>query len=395
MSLSDELMSEPNPDEVQYHPRVVFDGGTGYIETGIVQGESPDISSILRECLVAAGHNPDDVTIGAKLRESHWQQRTACRQWSDDHSAYIRTGEFETVWLHAFKYETLLRKERAVDIESLVSAVKTTRPEGPGGPYWAIFQASDQQLGKRSREGSTEQIVERYIQSVEAAKEQFKNWAWQGIEGIQISVPGDCLEGVVSQRGGNIWLTQETITEQVRILRRLLYHTVAEFAPMANHVYLDVVNGNHDESQRVQSTYPGDGWATECAIAVDDALQTNQAAYGHVEVRVPEKWSGMMTVPVGDSVVTVAHGHQWRRGKGMEWWARQAVNNQPAGASQVLQHGHWHSWELESNEHRVRVSSSTFDCGSDWYRNTHGSTAKRGACIYLLRSGEVSNMSVV
>jgi hypothetical protein len=103
-----------------------------------------------------------------------------------------------------------------------------------------------------------------------------------------------------------------------------------------------------------------------------------------------------MTVPVGDTVVTVVHGHQWRSpNNAFKWWADQAVQNQPPGAAQVLQNGHFHQWAVESTEHKTRVQSSTYDCGSDWFREKRGATAKRGGLVYLLRAGEVSRMSLV
>ena len=102
-----------------------------------------------------------------------------------------------------------------------------------------------------------------------------------------------------------------------------------------------------------------------------------------------------MTVPVGSTLVTVVHGHQWRIGQGMKWWQEQAFGNQPAAGAQILQHGHGHSWELETTRDRVRVSSPTYDCGSDWYRDAHGGESKRGGLAYLLRDGEVSRMSLV
>ena len=102
-----------------------------------------------------------------------------------------------------------------------------------------------------------------------------------------------------------------------------------------------------------------------------------------------------MTVPVGDTVVTIIHGHQWRRGGGMTWWANQAHNLQPAGGAQILQCGHWHEWHIESSATKTLIQSSTMDCGSDWYRDKTGAEARRGALVYLLRSGEVSRMSLL
>jgi hypothetical protein len=295
---------------------------------------------------------------------------------------------------YRYKLEPVAQK---LDIDALVARVKAAdvQPEKSDGAHWFVFQAGDQQIGKRSSTGSTEQIVERYLDSVQKAVEEFGHLKRHGIAGIQISLPGDCLEGVVSQGGKNMWLTQETITEQTRILRRLMLHTVEAFAPLTDRVYLDVINGNHDESQRMMNTYPGDGWATECAIAVQDALKMNAAAYGHVEVRVPDKWSASLTAPVGDTLVTVVHGHQWARNKGMEWLKGQDFGHQAARGTQVLQHGHLHTWEVETTREVTRVASPTYDCGSDWFRNARGGDSKRGGLAYLLKSGEVSRMSLV
>ncbi|MFC9761665.1 hypothetical protein [Rhodococcus jostii] len=311
-------------------------------------------------------------------------------------AVYVKLDEVSSRVFTTYRYK-LEPVPQKLDMEALVTRVRaaTVVPEKSDGSHWFVFQAGDQQIGKRSRDGSTEQIVERYLDSVQKAAEEFGHLKRHGIAGIQISLPGDCLEGVVSQGGKNLWLTQETITEQTRILRRLMLHTVEAFAPLTDRVYLDVINGNHDESQRMMNTYPGDGWATECAIAVQDALKMNDAAYGHVEVRVPDKWSGSMTVPVGDTAVTVVHGHQWSRGKGMTWLRDQDFGHQAARGTQVLQHGHIHTWELETTREVTRVASPTYDCGSDWFREVRGGDAKRGGLAYLLRAGEVSRMSLV
>jgi predicted phosphodiesterase len=209
-------------------------------------------------------------------------------------------------------------------------------------------------------------------------------------------MPGDCLEGSVSQNGkNNGYLTQQSITEQTRVLRRLMLYAVDELSG-APEVKLDVVNGNHDQAQRQLNTWPGDGWATETAIAVSDALKMNPQAYGHVEVRLPDKFTGHMTVPVGDTVVTVIHGHQFRqRGNALKWWSEQAVHNQPPGAAQLLQAGHFHTWAVEGHATKTIVFSPTFDCGSDWFRDARGAESRRGALSYLLRGGEVSRMGVV
>jgi hypothetical protein len=382
VSLADDLAAEYTvPEENQPRARIEFDGGSGVFETGVIKGDIPaDFTPLFMQCLEAAGYDPGKVKLGRPLKESHWQQKSR----DDD----------DPVWLHAFKFEATQEDRVIIDLDSIIKASKKTPATGNPG-HWFVFQGGDQQIGKRSRDGSTKEIVEKYCASVENAKKSFKNLKWAGIEGIQISLPGDCIEGVVSQGGKNMWLTQESIVEQTRVLRRLMLHTVETLGPLVDQIYLDVVGGNHDEAQRDLNYYPGNNWATESAIAVGDAMKMNPASYGHIQVRIPEKWSGMMTVPVGDSVVTIAHGHQWRKNGAMQWWADQAVNNQPAGSSQILQHGHWHQFQLGSNKHRTVIGSPTFDMGSDWLRQKTGATAKQGALVYLLSGGEISHLSLV
>lgn len=377
MSLADELGQETTSAvEPKYAPHTEYDGSAGHIQTGPMRADEQPAD--FTELLEQFGYDPAKVRIVGHPRTSRWQR-------------------YDGEWLCAHRFHLApVGPGSADDLAALVvKARKASRDKTTAGDYWLVFQAGDLQLGKRSSGGSTELIVDTYIRSVEAAKDEYKRLKRHGIAGIQICMPGDCIEGVTSQSSRNIWLTQETVTEQTRILRRLMFHTVETFAPLADVVYLDVVNGNHDDSQRHQNSYPGDGWGTETAIAVSDALKLNPAAFGHVQVRTPDKWKGNMTVSVGDSIVTVVHGHQWRNGKAFDWWASQAVNNQPAGGSQILQSGHWHTWELKTNAERTHIGSPTFDGGSDWLTEKTGAKSKRGALVYLLRSGEISCLSLV
>lgn len=384
MSLIDELLSEPTANEPEYQPRTEFNGAEGFIQTGPMPKPPADFDDLLREF----GYNPDEVTIIGAPKISRWQQRARIRG----------TANYETTWLSAYKFSIVAKLSvTSADIDALVGKMRKHKdhPQTLTTPHWFVFQAGDQQLGKRSRDGATGAIVERYLESVAAAKAEFKALKKNGIEGIQISMPGDCLEGNQSQSGRNLWLTEQTITEQVRLFRRLLYHTIEELAPLADQVLVTVVNGNHDQAQRMQNTYPGDGWATECAIAVSDALDKNPAAFSHVTIQTPDKWRGSLTANVGDTVVGVVHGHQWSRGKAMDWLAKQAVNRHPAGGAQILQHGHWHAWGIETNREVTVICSPTFEVASDYLIDRNGATAKRGAAVYLLRSGDVSKLSIV
>ena len=376
---ADKVEPEVVKDEVTEVSRVTSDHGPGKYSQAEI-GAGPVRSG--DELLERYGHDPEKVCLKGGFTVSH-------RELVDGRV------------VSTIRYELVERPDRT-DVEVIVARVQKAKPvivsDMPEFSHpWFVFQAGDQQIGKRSRDGSTEQIVEGYLESVERGVEEYKRLQRLfNIPGIQISVPGDCLEGVVSQGGKNAWLTQETITEQFRIVRRLLFQTIEAFAPLADEVKVDVVNGNHDEAQRQWNTYPGDGWATEAAITVADALKLNPGAFEHVEVRVPDKWSGYMTVPVGDTLVTVIHGHQFgREVNGIKWWMEQAFNGQEPARASLVQNGHFHEVAIERKGGRTRVQSPTFDMGSDWYRELHGVGNTRGALTYLLQSGDVTRLSLV
>lgn len=386
-----DLAAYPRADEAPYLPRTEFDHQAGgYIQTGPLTEPPTDYDDLLRQF----GYDPAEVTIVGHPRVSRWQQRARIRG----------TAEYETVWLAAYKFMIAARHPAAdtTDLEAIVKAARKT-PKPGAGAHTFVFQASDLQCGKvgKTPDGgpSTPHIARRYLESVAAAVEEFKRLKRLGIEAIQVSMPGDLIEGSESQGKRNLgYLTETGVPEQTRVLRRLMMATVEAFAPLCDVVYLDVVGGNHDDADRTLNMWPGSNWAVETAASIADALTLNPAAFRHVTVRVPDRWQGHMTVPVGvdnPTIVTVVHGHQWRRGRGMDWWAGQAHGGHPAGGAHILQCGHYHGWHVESSASKTLIQSPTFDLGSAWFTERTGATSRRGGLVYLLNAGDVSRMTVV
>ncbi|AXN53682.1 exonuclease [Gordonia phage Ronaldo] len=337
----------------------------------------PNYPKDVRGYLEFFGHNPDETVLDGPMTIRHSE---------------LSSGDVVTT----VSYK-LFDSPQPIDLDEMASLLRKPYADPALGDWAFVFQASDLQIGKIASGGSTPNILEKYWESVQLAVERFYELQELGysIGTIQLSFPGDCMEGVVSQGGKNIWLTQQTITEQNRIFRRLLIETVNYFAGLANTLYLDVVNGNHDESTRTYNSYPGDGWATECALAVSDALSL--AGIENVYVRVPDQWQSHMTVPVGNSNVVVAHGHQWPIGKAMEWWKEQVFGNNGPESAYVLQNGHWHTPLIKFEGARTQIQSATFDGGSDWYRDKHGTAAnqRRGALTYLLKDNVPQQITLV
>lgn len=381
MSFADALRGQPTADETEYRPRTEFDGRTGgYIQTGALPEPPKSHVELLRQF----GYDPDEVEIVGAPRISRWQT-------------------YDQRWLASYRFHIAPKRLGSTDIADLVARVdqwQAHQPVAAAGGHVFNLQASDLQIAKCDG-GGTETIVEKFLETVDRAVAEYEALRRHGIAGVHIMFPGDCIEGNQSQDGRNWWRTEYGVTAQTRILRRLMLHTVEQFAPLSDQVWMSVVNGNHDQAQRFQTTNPGDGWATECAISVDDALKMNPAAFGHVTVEVPDPEQGFMTVARGDTIFTIAHGHQWKGGGSAKqshaftWWADQSFHQQNPAGAHVLAHGHYHTWAVETARHRTRICSPTFDGGSNYYRERTGAEAKRGGLIYLTRAGEVTNLSLV
>ncbi|MBD8056691.1 metallophosphoesterase family protein [Rhodococcus ruber] len=377
MSLADDLLKRPTAEEVAYNPRTEFDGVEGgYIQTGAL----PEPPKSHAELLEFFGYDPAEVCVVGEPRVSRWQT-------------------YDERWLASYRFQ-IAPKVAGPSIDELIDDIKDRkRREATRASTSGVFvyQAGDLQLGKIDGDGVSG-TVDRYFASLERAVANFKSRsATESIGAAHLVFVGDCIEnGGVSQGGKLAWRQSLTVTEQVRLWRRILLETVKEFAPLVDELKVSVVGGNHDDATRTPvQTRADDNWATEGAIQVSDALAANTAAFEHVAVQVPPKDQGYMTVGVGDSVFTLLHGHQFRKGRAAEWWASQSFHmGNPAGAH-FLCHGHWHELGVHQTASRTIICSPTFDGGSAWYRDKTGAESRQGGLVYVTRGPEFSGLSLI
>jgi predicted phosphodiesterase len=185
-----------------------------------------------------------------------------------------------------------------------------------------------------------------------------------------------------------MWRTSLTVTEQTRILRRMILRTIDAFIT-APDITFTVVNGNHDQVQRFQETRDDDGHATEAAIAVREALDTNKERYGHVKIYVPQMDRGHLVINLRGTSMVVAHGHQWQRTKSLDWWKSQSFHNDNTHQAHILIHGHEHEFSVRSAKDRLVICAPTMESESTWFSNKYGGQAMRGAVIFTTTEGGV------
>lgn len=311
-------------------------------------------------------------------------------------AAVGETATTRGTWFYRFAVEPVTGTARIDELVTLIGKRKPVTPRTtPVGVEVYNYLAGDLQIGKSDGDG-TEGILAAFTQSVDAAVVDFKRLGGRKRFGIvHIAFVGDCGEGNQSQGGRNMWRTELTVTEQYRLFRRLMLYTVDAFRLIADQIEVDVVNGNHDEAQRFQSTREDDGHATESAIALRDALKLNPDAYNHVAVYVPNKDEATITRPVGDTIMTMTHGHKWRRGKAFDWWAGQSLNWHAPGAAQLLLHGHEHEFHVSAKRERTIICCPSFESESTWWRHRTGDVGKRGAVVFTSSAGEFADMRIL
>jgi hypothetical protein len=79
----------------------------------------------------------------------------------------------------------------------------------------------------------------------------------------------------------------------------------------------------------------------------------------------------------------------------MDWLSGQALNQQPAGAAQILLHGHEHEHGVKTRKTRWVICGAPFEVSSNWWKAKTGDEAKRGAVVFMHKHGEVNNMTLL
>jgi predicted phosphodiesterase len=294
-------------------------------------------------------------------------------------------------WSYTFKISKRTDRQSLVDdLIKLVNRKPAKRNETVTDDLF-VFAMGDSQLGKPDGDG-TDGIITAWTQSLTTARTE---WTKLGRPTVLIAGLGDHLEGNQSQGGRNFFRSDFTISEQLRLFRRMLLKTIETFIE-APSIHVGIVNGNHDDIQRFQTTDASDGHATESAIAVADALSLNPGRYSHVNMYVPGKDEDHLVLDVNGTNFVLIHGHQWSRGKAMEWWEKQTFNNHPAAAGDILIHGHEHEFQISSRRDRLIITTPALESESTWFKQKAGAVGRRGVLIFTTKpGGQFGRMAII
>jgi predicted phosphodiesterase len=394
MALEDDLEALTNPGPTSsYHsatpkppagwePGVAWDGVSGTLTTQPMDAPPRDWG----ELLAVWDLDPAEYEVVEPVQYRAWD-------------AGVGEGNVQRL----FYYRANVRRRRASQssLDELLAAVGKKRPKPPAGGGAGLSYsvlAGDLQLGKPDGDG-TEGTVERFLTKTDAAVARLKELRKAGrqVDEITLAWLGDCIEGNVSQGGA---LAQAgrmdlTLSEQLRVYRRLMLHQVQQFAGLADRIIVPVVPGNHDEAERQGKAVRryDDSWAVEGAVAVADALKI-AGGFDHVSFVFPGRDELTITLDVAGTAVGFAHGHQFGRDP-IKWWAGQAHGMQPIGSATLLLAAHLHHLRVEQSGAKSFIQIPALDGGSVWWRHKTGQDAPPGIVTLLIGDGGWGDLAVL
>ena len=348
-----------------WRPHLELDADGGYfVSSPRKAGDEPDHADLLAEFDLDASQ-----WIVTGLRRSKWQR-------------------YDGEWLEAFRVSlapATARGELLRIPEQLEDEIRKWRPRKGAKPatgdLTAMFVSSDMQWGKVGGDG-TEGTIQRSLNGIQSSVDRFKELKSRGIGQIALPQLGDCVEGNVSQ-GGRL-RTDISISQQIRLGRRMLLQWVKTFAPFTESLLIPVVPGNHDETTRQIITDPMDSWQVEIVAQVMDIARENPTLQ-HVQGIFAEADNSTLMVEMSGEYVAFAHGHQIRDPE--KWFAGQALGQTPVGSANILISAHFHHYKVTQLGPRLHIQTPAIDVGSPWFRDRRGMESPPGIVSLVVGEG--------
>jgi len=267
------------------------------------------------------------------------------------------------------------------------------------GDHAYIVAFGDMQFGKIDGDG-VEGTIARALTSIDMAADLLATHRKRfDIGHVHVAWMGDHIEGFVSQGGANVWRTQLTLNEQIRLSRRMMLYALTTFGDQAEKVTMTAVPGNHGETQRFAGkgvTRYDDSHDTESLIAVADGAALNPGAFGHVNFYVPQTDEMTVVLDLAGTITAHVHGHQYRPGKHFEWWRGQAFGRAvDLQSADVLMAGHLHHEMSDSDGPRSFRQVPALESQSTWWRHATGVPGSPGLYTGVTAKGRLYAEEIV
>lgn len=379
-----------------WEPRVEVDGDSGVIITDATGNRDLERDAILK----GSDLDPKEWEIVGDLGFNKWQtpvpidNEAACTC-----SPKLIEKHYENRW--NYQYKVKLRRyypKKRAELEAIIEEIRTHVPvpfAPPRGDDALVIAIADVQMGKGDQGGSPVAIA-NFLRSMDAFTERVPALRAQGkaYGTLYILGMGDLIENCDNFYAQQTYTVDNNLRDQVKIMRRLIIKAMEAWTPMFERVVVPVVGGNHGENRKDGKSFTDFGDNHDLAIfeQVQEILDANRAAYGHVSFLIP-KDDPVLTLDMGGEIVATTHGHIFRgqRGKGpkvrqatpvaqnaINWWAAQAHGQQAAGDARVLFIAHNHHFLAIETGAKTLIACPALESGSDWFRYQSGESSHDG-----------------
>ena len=369
-----------------------------------------DASGRAEVVVLGAGHPGDESTWAEEVRSlgvelpPGWSVRLT--QISHDPRAWVRheQGEdatTEPVTRRKYVVEQAPQPVTAVDLQELITAIGKRRPTvtAQTGGVTSVIAIADLQLGESDRAAggiSTQDTIDALFTAFDRALEHVKRDIKRGhTSQVCVAFLGDCVQGFLSQAGALTWRTDLTVTEMLRVYRRVALDIVKRLADLGAPLHVIAVGGNHGEATRMPQTRYDDNHDVEALVAVADTLVA-VGGYEHVKFTFPGNDDDMVTVQLHDgTLLTCLHGHQWTgpAAAAAKWWAGQTLGRTPH-TGDILLSGHRHHMYLEDVGGRWAVTAPAMVGKSAWWTRKTGQQSRRGLLVLEAAHNTITNWRI-
>jgi hypothetical protein len=359
-----------------WEPGIAWDGTKGSISTGPVERD-PKWDEVLRVWNL----DPTIYEIVEPIQMRAWD-------------AAIGNGEVQRMFYYRAAIRTRVIRDR-VDLDALIAEIADHRVLAPvieAGDSSLVVALSDWQLGKRGTEAAVRRI-EGMIDAVVHRLEDLRAIGRQ-IDTLTVLGLGDLIEGCSGFYDMQEFSVELDHRDQVKLTRRLLVTALTTWAPYVPRMVVAAVGGNHGENRRGGKAYTAFGDNEDVAVfeMAAEVLAANPA-YDHVSFVLPRD-DLTLCLDVAGTLVGLAHGHQSRGGV-EKWWKGQAFGGQPVGDAAVLFTGHLHFLKIVQEGPRTHIQVPTMDSGSDWFKETSGTSSVAGTVSVVIGPSGWSDLAVL
>ena len=375
---SEGKMPKASPD---WTPGVEMNGAKGSITTKAIPKGNPNWNEWIDYWL------GDGASKDFYVREDEPVNFRTWQGWGEN-------GIQNFYYFKANIYARKNNKYQDKELKKLISNAKRKKavdPDKSKNKKAFVICMSDWQVGKEG----TENMLDRYYKGLDSIAEQIKHLKrkHKDLDKLIIAGLGDLVESCSGHYPMQTFTTVLDERQQKTLARQMLLDAFNRFSKDFNEVLGLCALGNHGEKRIGTKAYTtfGDNKDGELFDEVAEVLKADPSKK-HVKFTIPDNSLAYSVEVLPGTVLTLAHGHQAKRGTTpaarVENWFNKMASKQSKGgfyATNVLLVGHYHHHWSKENE-RLMLGCTTLDDGSQWFEEGGGDKSLPGITTLVLHS---------